>query len=125
MSDRFVPLDDDEVLYVDVGRILMSNPTFKVGEFLDALAQAVSDREVDWSEDHEGWFSHGTECEALRLSSSGWQRGRVRIRLEFAPAKSQEQLPERSSWNGGGRERLLFRARTVTEDEFEDFEDSL
>lgn len=94
MND-FQPLSDDEVLYVSLGRILMSNPTFKVGEFLDALAQAISDREDDWSDDHEGWFSDGSECEALRFGGQGWQRGRVRIRLEFAPDGPRPQLPER------------------------------
>lgn len=92
MSD-FQPLNDDEVLYVSLGRVLMSNPTFKVGEFLDALAQAISDREEDWTDDNEGWFSDGLECEALRFNSQGWQRGRVRIRLEFAPEGPKPQLP--------------------------------
>jgi hypothetical protein len=83
--NEFQPLNDDEVLYVNMGRVLMSNPTFKVGEFLDALAQAISDREEEWSDDKEDWFSDGLPCEALRFSSQGWQRGKVRIRLEFAP----------------------------------------
>ncbi|MBD2020380.1 KGK domain-containing protein, partial [Leptolyngbya sp. FACHB-36] len=78
MNEQFEPLSNDEVLFVSVGRILMANPTFKVGELLDALAQAVSDREDDWSDDNEGWFGDGLECEALRFSSQGWQRGRVR-----------------------------------------------
>ncbi len=94
MND-FQPLGDDEVLYVSFGRVLMANPTFKVGEFLDALAQAISDREEDWSDDHEGWFSDGLECEALRFNSQGWQRGRVRLRLEFSPDGPRPQLPER------------------------------
>ena len=87
MDEQFQPLNDDEVLFIGVGRVLMSNPTFKVGEFLDALAQAISDREDDWSDDNEGWFGEGLECEALRFGTRGWQRGRVRIRLEFCPDK--------------------------------------
>jgi KGK domain len=118
MDNRFTPLSDDEVLYVGSGRILMSNPTFKVGEFLDTLAQAISDREEEWSEDHEGWFSEGLDCDALRLNGGGWQRGRVRIRLEFSPSHIQESLPERSS----ARERVRLRAKTVDPD-FDDFDD--
>ncbi len=87
MDDQFQPLSDDEVLFISMGRVLMSNPTFKVGEFLDALAQAISDREDDWSDENEGWFGEGLECEALRFGTRGWQRGRVRIRLEFCPDK--------------------------------------
>lgn len=97
MDNGFTPLNDDEVLFVDRGRVLMANPTFKVIEFLDALAQAISDREGDWSEDNEGWFGEGLECEALRFVSGGWQRGKVRIRLEFMPLKPLEKLPERST----------------------------
>lgn len=85
MNEQFQPLDDDEVLFISVGRVLMMNPTFKVGEFIDALAQAISDREPDWDDANEGWFGDGLECEALRFGNRGWQRGKVRIRLEFCP----------------------------------------
>jgi KGK domain len=97
MDEGYTPLYDDEVLFVDRGRVLMSNPTFKVSEFLDALAELVNEREADWTEDSEGWFSDGLPCESLRFNGSGWQRGRVRIRLEFLPANPPQQLPERSS----------------------------
>jgi KGK domain len=113
---RFTPLNDDEVLYVPSGRILMSNPTFKVGEFLDSLAQVVSDREADWSEDHEGWFADGVDCQVMRLTGAGWQQGHVRLRVEFVPSKEPESLPERSS----SRDRVRLRAKTVTS-ETEDF----
>jgi hypothetical protein len=93
--DEFQPLDNDEVLFVSLGRVLMANPTFKVGEFLDALAQAISDRENDWVEENEGWFNDGLDCQALRFSGQGWQRGRVRIRLEFSPDTPKARLPER------------------------------
>jgi KGK domain len=112
MPDRFTPLNDDEVLHIESGRVLMANPTFKVGELLDALAQAISDREQDWSEEQEGWFSEGADCEALRLNNSGWQRGRVRIRIEFAPSNPPERLPEQSS---APRERVRIQARPIGE----------
>lgn len=92
MDDQFEPLDNDEVLFVSVGRVLMPNPTFKVGEFLDALAQAVSDREGDWADENEGWFGDGLKCEALRFGTRGWQRGRVRLRLEFCPDDTRPKM---------------------------------
>jgi KGK domain len=97
MDEGYTPLYDDEVLFVDRGRVLMNNPTFKVSEFLDALAEVVNDREPDWTEASEGWFSDGLECETLRFNGNGWQRGKIRIRLEFLPTKPPQQLPERSS----------------------------
>ena len=86
-------LNDDEVLYVSVGRVLMPNATFKVSEFLDALAQLISENEPEWSEDCEGWFLDGLPCEVLRFNNQGWQRGRVRLRLEFVP-QQQKLLKE-------------------------------
>jgi hypothetical protein len=89
LGNEFGLLNDDEVLFVRMGRVLMANPTFKVSEFLDALAQLVSEREDDWSEAQEGWFTdRGLSCEALRFGNGAWQRGRVRIRLEFCPERS-------------------------------------
>lgn len=94
MDRDFERLDDNEVLHVRRGRIVMENPTFRVSEFLDALAQAISEQEGVWSDENEGWFEDGLDCEVLRLSSRGWQRGRVRIRLEFLPAAAPKLLKE-------------------------------
>ncbi|MBW4651777.1 MAG: KGK domain-containing protein [Kaiparowitsia implicata GSE-PSE-MK54-09C] len=93
-------LSNDEVLHVRAGRILMPNATFKVSEFLDALAQVVSEQDAEWTEDCEGWFSSGLRCEVLRFANQGWQRGRVRIRLEFSPEPQKllkEETPRRAS----------------------------
>jgi hypothetical protein len=113
--NNFEPLDDDEVLFISVGRVLMTNPTFKVGEFIDALAQAISDREDDWAEENEGWFGDGLMCEALRFGTKGWQRGKVRIRLEFSPDESapQKLLDSRSR---STRERRRDSAEPGVED---------
>jgi hypothetical protein len=112
MDEEFRVLSNDEVLYVNSGRVLMSNPTFKVGELLDALAQLVSEREDDWSDDNEGWFGEGLDCEALRFGNQGWQRGRVRIRLEFCP-NNQPRLPRAEGRRGDrGAERETPREAT-------------
>jgi len=94
MDEQFEPLDNDEVLFISVGRVLMANPTFKVGEFLDALAQAISDREEDWAEENEGWFGDGLACESLRFGTKGWEKGKVRIRLEFCPGETKPKMLE-------------------------------
>lgn len=98
MDNEYGLLSDDEVLFVRSGRILMANPTFKVSEFLDALAQLISEQEGEWSDEREGWFTeHGQSCEVLRFGNQGWQRGRVRIRLEFCPERPPKLLRESSS----------------------------
>jgi hypothetical protein len=98
MDKEFGLLGDDEVVFVRSGRILMANPTFKVSEFLDALAQLISEQEGEWSDEREGWFTErGQSCEVLRFGNQGWQRGRVRIRLEFCPERPPKLLRESSS----------------------------
>lgn len=95
MDQDFGLLNDDEVLFVRSGRILMDNPTFKVSEFLDSLAQLISEQEGEWSDEREGWFTdRGQTCEVLRFGNQGWQRGRVRIRLEFCPDNPPKLLKE-------------------------------
>jgi KGK domain len=86
MDNDFGLLSNDEVLYVRSGSVLVPNATFKAREFLDALAQLVSEREDEWSDEQEGWFNErGLSCEVLRFGNQGWQKGRVRIRMEFIP----------------------------------------
>lgn len=107
MDQGFSPLNDDEVLYVNRGRVLMPNPTFKVIELLDALAQLISETEADWTEDCEGWFTDGLPCEVLRFGNQGWQRGRVRLRVEFMPVNPKllrEAQPRRAREDRPARE---------------------
>lgn len=86
--EEFEVLSSDEVLHVRSGRILMRNPTFKASELLDALAQLISEQDSEWTEEQEDWFTdRGLSCEVLRVGNAGWQRGRVRIRFEFAPER--------------------------------------
>lgn len=110
MDNDFGLLGDDEVMFVRSGRILMANPTFKVSEFLDALAQLISEQEGEWSDEREGWFTEeGQTCEVLRFSNQGWQRGRVRIRLEFCPERAPKLLRESPSIQETSGEDDLFR----------------
>ncbi len=110
MDNEYGLLSDDEVLFIRTGRILMSNPTFKVSEFLDALAQLISEQEGEWSDEREGWFTEqGQSCEVLKFGNQGWQRGRVRIRLEFCPDRPPKLLRESSSARDSGYGNDLFR----------------
>ncbi len=110
MDNDYGLLGEDEVMYVRSGRILMSNPTFKVSEFLDALAQLVSEQEREWSDEREGWFNErGQGCEVLRFDGQGWQRGRVRLRLEFCPEPAPKLLSESRSAQDSGYDEELER----------------
>ncbi|ERT06415.1 KGK domain protein [Lyngbya aestuarii BL J] len=42
------------------------------------------------------WFHNGKECEILKLGSTGWQKGKVRLKviLEFCPDEPELSEPE-------------------------------
>jgi len=126
MDQDYTLLSDDEVLHVRIGRVLMPNSTFKVSEFLDALAQVVSEREADWVDECEDWFNNeGLRCEVLRFGNQGWQRGRVRIRLEFQPEPQKllkEQAPRRMGRTERAYRQDAYPAR-VEEVPYEEFDD--
>jgi hypothetical protein len=125
MDQDFNLLGDDEVLHVRAGRVLMPNSTFKVSEFLDTLAQVVSEQEPEWTDECEDWFGRGLRCEVLRFGNQGWQQGRVRVRLEFYPEQPKllkEQAPRRIS-----RQNLPYREEVsparVEEVPYEDYDE--
>lgn len=87
MNDRFEPLENGEVISVQHDTQLLSgNRTFRVGELNEAIESYLKNAIADWSEENNGWFTpQGLDCEALRFGSQGWQKGRIRLCLEFCP----------------------------------------
>lgn len=66
---------------------LISHNTFKADEFI-LVMQEILGRVKQW------WFAEGVECEILTPSST-WQKGRVRICLEFCPEEPiVDELPQ-------------------------------
>ena len=100
MYDRqFEPLNSGEVLFVkDSLQFILSHSTFRTDEFAQALKQQLLEHQIGtMTQEKGGWFSQeGVECEVLRFGSNGWQRGRVRINLEFCPLDT-EDLPSQST----------------------------
>lgn len=93
MDNRFEPLATGEVLSVDESvQILIGHRTFRAGEFSEALKTQIEYGISGWTSDKDAWFSEeGIACEVLRFSSRGWQKGKVRIRLEFCPQEPEEE----------------------------------
>jgi hypothetical protein len=87
MNDRFESLESGEVISVQHDtQVLSGHRTFRVGELNDAIKSHLESSISGWSEDKNGWFNaQGIECEALRFGSNGWQKGRIRLCLEFCP----------------------------------------
>jgi KGK domain len=87
MHDRFESLESGEVISVqhDI-QVLSGHHTFRVGELNNAIESHLKSAIANWNEENNGWFtSQGIDCEALRFGSQGWQKGRIRLCLEFCP----------------------------------------
>jgi KGK domain len=87
MNDRFESLESGEVISVEHDTLVLSgHRTFRVGELNEAIESHLKKAIENWSEENNGWFTpQGLDCEALRFGSKGWQKGRIRLCLEFCP----------------------------------------
>jgi KGK domain len=92
MNDRFESLESGEVISVQRDtQVLVGHRTFRVGELNDAIKDRLEQAIGSWTEDKNDWFSdQGIDCEALRFGSNGWQKGRIRLCLEFCPDESSK-----------------------------------
>lgn len=86
-------LNDDDV-------ISMSIPSFNTGTTckVSELKQKVKEFA---NQENKGsaypnakvkWFSEGVQCELLK-PQNGWQKGKIRFRLEFVPDEPPQKLP--------------------------------
>jgi len=94
VDKQFEPLATGEVLSVDESvQLLIGHRTFRVSELAEAIkAQLEHGLQGGWTQAKEGWFSEeGIPCEVLRFTAQGWQKGKVRINLEFCPIDSEEE----------------------------------
>jgi hypothetical protein len=90
MSDRFESLESGEVVSIQQeAQILSGQKTFKTGDLNQSIESYLASSIPDWSEQKKDWFTdRGIDCEALRFGSKGWQKGRIRLSLEFCPDDS-------------------------------------
>lgn len=93
MNDRFESLESGEVVSVQHdNQVLSGHRTFRVGELSEAIESHLAQAIADWNEEKKAWFSdRGIDCEALRFGSNGWQKGRIRLCLEFCPDEPNPQ----------------------------------
>lgn len=92
MSDNFEHLEREDVVSVYSGQILVTNRTFTVSEFIAATMQMAKKQLGELTEGKEHWFGEGLDCKILKPGAKSWQRGKVRITLEFEP--EELEVPE-------------------------------
>ena len=88
MENQKITLNGDEVLTVsDDDNILMNHYTYKAEELLNAIGNSVNRNKK------EKWCIEGVPCEVLAPNQS-WQKGKVKISLEFIPDEIESPLDE-------------------------------
>ena len=86
MNNNFERLEREDVVSMYASQILVNNRTFTVSELIAALMPIVKKESANgWTEDKEQWFREGIECKVLKPGAKSWQRGKVRLTLEFEP----------------------------------------
>lgn len=88
MDKKFEPLKSGEVLSVSsAAKFLIGHSTFRISEFTSTLKQQMLEHGIGGiTADKSGWLDEeGIECEVLRFGANGWEKGRVRLHIEFCP----------------------------------------
>jgi len=119
MSNKFEPLKENEIVSLNLDtekpQLLLTQPTYKVKEFLKALSRLIDTYddtltrykqngvEFRVTKEKAGWFNEGIDCEVLKLDAQGWQKGKVRLAIEFCPDEPEieetqnEEIPQPES----------------------------
>lgn len=100
VSYNFERLEREDVVSIYSGQILVNNRTFMVNEFISALMIIMREKGGGLTEEKENWFKEGVDCKVLKPSARTWERGKVRITLEFCP---EELEIAETSQNGGSQ----------------------
>ncbi len=75
-------LSPEDVVSVYGNEIFVKNRTFTFNEFLTEMKKAL---QAQLTEGRENWLTNGIDCKILKPGAKSWQRGKVRITLDFEP----------------------------------------
>jgi len=91
MGNGFEALSQDDVMsiYPEVFQQLNVSNTFKAVHLLESIKVYIGSKTIEAS-----LFDEAINCEVLRLGNKRWQKGKVRIRLEFCPDEPESPLEE-------------------------------
>jgi hypothetical protein len=82
--------NDDVVSMLSADQSFTKTPVAKVSQLKGSLHSIIK-------EYHPHWIEPGLACEVLKTSGGGWQKGRIRITLEFIPEEPPAKTPDEVS----------------------------
>lgn len=98
VNKKFEPLESGEVLSVSPdSQILFKHGTFRTNEFAAAFRELLVQHNIGGLDaEKASWLTEaGVPCEVLKFGAREWQKGMVRIHLEFcADDGTEESAPE-------------------------------
>jgi hypothetical protein len=82
-------INEDDVVSIDdrEDNILMGHYTYQSGEFLNQLCIRIGCNKKD------KWLTEGVPCKLLS-PNQGWQKGKVKICLQFIPEQAESILDD-------------------------------
>ncbi|ACC80335.1 KGK domain-containing protein [Nostoc punctiforme] len=86
-------LTTDDVVALTTADYGMEKMT-KLGQLIQGIEQWSNKNSNNKGAESQWFFDQGRECEILRTTGGGWQKGRFRIRLEFIPDNPEVFLQE-------------------------------
>lgn len=114
MQLKFNNLDREDVVSVSKSKIIVDGTTFTVEEFVKALMRTISNYVGNENDERRNWFNTGLDCKVLIPGTKGWQKGKVRITLEFCPDE-QELIPQSDRMETNGFTSPLDDLRKLTD----------
>ncbi|NES71079.1 MAG: hypothetical protein F6K24_40665, partial [Okeania sp. SIO2D1] len=75
-------LAQEDVVSIYGNEIFVKNRTFTVNEFLTEMKKAL---QAQLTDEKENWLTNGIDCKILKPGAKSWQRGKIKITLEFEP----------------------------------------
>lgn len=94
-------LAQEDVVSVYDNEILVKNRTFTINEFLTEMKKAL---QTQLTEGKENWLTNGIDCKILKPGAKTWQRGKVRIALEFEPENLEVKESDKNNELGEDQE---------------------
>ena len=80
-----INLTNDDVLSVSTDLGFIDSSTATGEELLDMVGDWVHGNSSLGENESADWVQDGVTCKVLLASGGGWQKGKVRLRLEFIP----------------------------------------
>lgn len=81
-----VNLTDDDVVSMEPEYNFTGISTSTCEELINAVGELIFEHSSLARDDSDNWVKDGIPCKALLASpGGGWQKGRLRFRLEFIP----------------------------------------